>query len=245
MNPDMTKSPLLEISNASVCFQGMPVLHHASLCVLSHQVVAIVGPNGAGKTTLLKAVAGLISLEEGRITFDGMRIDGLNVSDIVRRGVVYVPEGMSVFPDLTVLENLEIGAYLNRGAIPERLEMVFGLFPELKEKRYAHARTLSGGQQRMVTLARGLMSGARLLLLDDPFLGLSPKIIMRFCETFRLLRRNGVTLFIAGQHVRRILNVADLAYLIEEGSVTLSGKGPDILVNSRFQQVLFGLEANP
>jgi len=153
---------------------------------------------------------------------------------------VYVPEGMSIFADMTVLENLEIGAYLCRHLIPERLEMVFALFPELREKKHSYASTLSGGQKRMVTLGRGLMSGAKLLLLDDPFLGLSPKIIKRFCDAFRTLRQSGVTLFIAGQHVRRILNVADMAFLLEDGNITLSGPGKEVFHNSHLQRTLFG-----
>lgn len=233
---------LLCLHHVSVLCGKKPILQDVSLRLRPEQIVAIVGPNGAGKTTILKAVGGLIRPLQGQIVFDGEHIESLRIRENVERGIIYVPEGMSVFPDMSVIENLEIGAYLNRAAIPERLEMIFDLFPELAKRKDSLAGILSGGQQRMVTLARGLMAGARLLLLDDPFLGLSPKIIKRFCETFRSLKKKGITLFIAGQHVRRLLNVADLAFLIEDGTITLSGTGPEILHNTHLQQTLFGRE---
>ena len=236
------KLPLLAAQDLFVCYRDIPVLKEVTVTIWPLQIVAIVGPNGSGKTTLLKAIAGLLQTKKGEILFKGERIESLSLWDIVQRGLVYVPEGMSVFPDMSVIENLEIGAYLNRRAIHQQMKVVFELFPELYEKRNAFAGVLSGGQQRMVTLGRGLMSGAQLLLLDDPFLGLSPKIIKRFCDTFRTLRKNGVTLFIAGQHVRRILNVADVAFLIEEGNITLTGSGSAILHDQHLQQILFGLD---
>jgi len=244
MKYDPKSDPLLILNDLSVSYDNMPVLEHICLTIWKGQIVAIVGPNGAGKTTVLKSIAGIIRPSRGQIILEGKRIESGSVWEQVHRGVVYVPEGMSVFPDMSVLENLEIGAYLNRRMIPQRLEMVFNLFPELIDKRAVRAGVLSGGEQRMVTLARGLMAGARLLLLDDPFLGLSPKIIRRFCEVFKLLRHNGVTQFIAGQHVRRILNVADIAFLIEDGNITLSGPGPEVLQNSHLQRILFGLDTD-
>lgn len=234
---------ILAVTEMAVSFNGRPILHQVSLRVKPQQIVALVGPNGAGKTTILKAIGGLIRIKHGRVRFADEEIADRDVSAIVARGMVYVPEGMSVFADMSVLENLEVGAYLDRRKIPQKLEQVFCLFPELKSKRQTPAGALSGGEQRMVTLGRGLMAGARLLLLDDPFLGLSPKIIRRFCDTFKKLRRSGMTLVIAGQHVRRILNVADQAYLVEDGTITLTGPGPEILRHHHLQQILFGAEA--
>lgn len=231
---------LLSVEHLFVAFNERPILEDVSLNIWSDQIVSIVGPNGAGKTTILKAVGGLIRPVRGRILFEGEQIESLSVREIVQRGVVYVPEGMSVFPQMTVLENLEVGAYLNRSKLPEKLEAIFKLFPELRKKRKAAAGTLSGGQKRMVVLARGLMAGARLLLLDDPFLGLSPGMVAQFCEAFRSLRNNGVTLFIAGQHVRRILSVANTAFLVEDGNITLSGSGSEMFHNHHLQQILFG-----
>jgi branched-chain amino acid transport system ATP-binding protein len=234
--------PHLAIVDLSVSLHTSPILTAVSLAVHKQQIVAIVGPNGAGKTTLLKTVAGLIPAVGGRICLAGESIRGLDVWEIVRRGLVYVPEGFKVFPQMSVLENLEVGAYLHRSRLAEQLETVYRLFPELRERAKASAGILSGGQQRMVTLARGLMSGADVLLLDDPFLGLSPKLVKRFCAVFRMLRKKGMTLVIAGQHVRRILNVADLAYLLEDGHVTLSGPGPDVLHNPHLRASLLGAE---
>lgn len=242
MNSEDSGTAILTVENLDVSVNGRPILHDVSLKVWPHQIVAVVGPNGAGKTTILKAIGGLIRGSRGKILFDGRPITSWDVSEVVRSGMVYVPEGMSVFSEMSVLENLEVGAYLDRNKIPDKLQQIFCLFPELRNKKGVNAGALSGGEQRMVTLGRGLMAGARLLLLDDPFLGLSPKIVRRFCDTFRKLRRSGMTLVIAGQHVRRILNVADLAYLVEDGTVTLSGPGPEILHNHHLQQILFGAE---
>jgi len=236
--------PLLTVCDLSVCYKDIPVLQGVSLTVWPRQIIAIVGPNGSGKTTLFKAIAGLLPIKTGRILFKGETINSLPLWEVVQRGLVYVPEGMSVFRDMTVMENLEIGAYLNRADMTERLHQVFELFPELYDKKETFAGVLSGGQQRMVTLGRGLMSGAQFLLLDDPFLGLSPKVIKRFCDAFRTLRKKGVTLFIAGQHVRRILNVADVAFLIEGGGITLTGSGSEVLHNHHLQQILFGVDTS-
>ncbi len=231
---------LLVVEDLAVRFADRPILHQISFGVAERQIAAVVGPNGAGKSTILKTICGLMAPVEGRILLAGEDITGRDVADVVAAGLVYVPEGMAVFAEMSVLENLEVGAYLRRREIAAKLEQVFCLFPELRDKRSTPAGALSGGEQRMVTLGRGLMAGARLLLLDDPFLGLSPKIVRRFCNTFRKLRRSGMTLIIAGQHVRRILNVADWAFLIEDGTITLSGPGPEILCNFHLQQILFG-----
>lgn len=245
MVPELQSEPQLIVEGISVVFSGSSVLRDVSLALRPCEIAALVGPNGAGKSTLFKTIGGLIPARKGRIVFEGEEILGLTVSERVHRGIVYVPEGMKVFPEMSVCENLEIGAYLSRGSIPERMALVLALFPELGERLQSRAGALSGGQQRMVTLGRGLMSGARLLLLDDPFLGLSPLIVKRFCDAFRDIRKSGVTLFIAGQHVRRILNVADLAYLIEDGLITLSGPGTEIFQNPHLRRILFGLAPNP
>ena len=234
--------PYLVIENLRAAYNHQQILQGVSLQVWRQQVVAVVGPNGAGKTTILKAVGGLLRPVQGRILVAGEDVAGLPVWDVVARGVVYVPEGTNVFPDMSVLENLEIGGYLNRARIPEQLKFVYSLFPELAVKQKKLASHLSGGQQRMVVLARGLMAGAQILLLDDPFLGLSPKYVKIFCDVFRKLRRQGMTLLISGQHVRRILNVADLAFLIEGGKITLTGSGPELLRNHHLQHTLFGME---
>jgi branched-chain amino acid transport system ATP-binding protein len=236
-------APLLAIRNLDVSFGEVRALSHVNLTICSGQIVSIVGPNGAGKSTLMKAVSGLLRPTAGEITLRGEPIQGLAPYEVVRRGLVYVPEGMKVFPVMSVLENLEVGAYAARDRKGEQLSFVFELFPLLAEKRSHMAGTLSGGQKRMLTIARGLMSGARVLLLDDPFLGLAPKDVSRLCRTLKDLRSRGITLFLAGQHVRRILRVASRAYLLEEGRITLSGTGDQLLGHPHLQESLFGIVA--
>ncbi|MDI6855065.1 MAG: ABC transporter ATP-binding protein [Deltaproteobacteria bacterium] len=231
--------PLLAVDGLTVSFDRVPVLTGMSLEVFEGQIAALVGPDGAGKTTLLNTISGLIRPDQGRILFLGEPLENLPVWEIVRRGVVYVPEQSGIFARMSVLENLEIGAYHNREQLKPRLAEVFQVFPELKELRHTPAGVLSGGQQRLVALGRGLMAGARLLLLDDPFLGLSPRLVRRLCDTFRQLIARGMTLLVASQYAHRILQVADSAYLVEEGRITLSGAGPEILRDQHLHQVLF------
>lgn len=232
-------APLLAAEEVTVAFDRVPVLQGISLAVYERQIAALVGPDGAGKTTLLNIISGLLRPASGRIRFAGEPLENLPPWEIVRRGVVYVPEGANVFSGMTVLENLEVGAYLNRRRLRERLAEVWEIFPELQEFRRTPAGVLSGGQQRLVALGRGLMSGARLLLLDDPFLGLSPRLVRRFCEAFRGLISRGLTLLIASQYAHRILRVADQAYLLEDGRITLSGPGREILKDQHLHQVLY------
>ena len=163
--------------------------------------------------------------------------------EVVRRGLVYVSEGMNVFPFMSVLENLEVGAYIAREKKKDRLSLVFEIFPVLADKLRQMAGTLSGGQKRMLTIARGLMSDPDLLLLDDPFLGLAPKDVNRLCDTLKQIRRYGITLFLAGQHVRRILRVATKAFLVEEGRITLAGTGEQLLGHPHLRETLFGIVA--
>jgi len=235
--------PLLAIRNLSYFYGDTQALFRVNLTVCEGQIVSVVGPNGSGKTTLMKAVVGLLRPVQGEISYQGERIHQLAVHQVVRRGLAYVPEGMKTFPLMSVMENLEVGAYISRKQKAARLDFVFNLFPVLADKQLQLATTLSGGQKRMLTLARGIMSGARFLILDDPFLGLAPKDINRLCHTLRQIRSHGFTLFMAGQHVRRILSVATRAYLIEEGKITLSGSGDQLRDHPHLQESLFGIIA--
>jgi branched-chain amino acid transport system ATP-binding protein len=239
MPADATSPPLLAVQHLSVSQQGAPVLTDLNFTCPPDQIVAIVGIEGAGKTTLLKAIGGLQRPLAGRIFFAGEPIEALPAWEIVRRGVVYVPEGMRIFPGMTVLENLEVGAYLVRQHLQTSLDRVCHIFPELKDRLRAPAGVLSGGQQRMVTLGRGLMSAPRLLMLDEPFMGLSPKLVQRFCNSFRELRQSGVTLLISGQLMQRVLNVAEKAYVLEKGRITFSGTGPHLLEDPHLQEIIF------
>jgi branched-chain amino acid transport system ATP-binding protein len=238
-----TEEPLLAIRNLNYFYGDVQALFRVNLTVCTGQIVSLVGPNGSGKTTIMKAVAGLLRPVHGEIRYENESIQALPVHEVVRRGLVYVPEGMKTFPLMSVLENLEVGAYSSREQKAQRLDFVFTIFPVLAEKQRQLAQTLSGGQKRMLTLARGLMGGARLLLLDDPFLGLAPKDVSRLCNTLRQIRRHGFTLFMAGQHVRRILSVATRAYLVEEGRITLSGTGDQLRDHPHLQESLYGIVA--
>jgi branched-chain amino acid transport system ATP-binding protein len=237
------EKPLLCIRNLSYFYGDIQALTRVNLTVCRGQIASIVGPNGSGKTTLLKAVVGLLRPVRGEISYAGETIQEFPVHQVVRKGLVYVPEGMKTFPLMSVVENLEVGAYASRQQKARRFDLVYDLFPVLADKRWQLAKTLSGGQKRMLTLARGIMSGGRLLMLDDPFLGLSPKDTNRLCTTLRQIRRHGITLFMAGQHVRRILSVATRAYLIEEGKITLSGTGDQLRDHPHLQESLFGIVA--
>lgn len=230
--------PLLAVQDLSVSLQGKRVLADVSFTCFPHQIVAIVGIEGAGKTTLLQALGGLQRPVTGSIRFAGEAVEALPAWEMVRRGVIYVPEGMRVFPSMTVLENLEVGAYLVRPQLKDSLDRVCRIFPELEDRLQAPAGILSGGQQRMVTLARGLMSAPRFLMLDEPFMGLSPKLVKRFCNSFRELRQAGVTLLISGQLIPRVLHVAEKAYILEKGRITHSGTGPELLEDPHLQQIM-------
>jgi len=236
-----TLKPLMKVCNLDVYYRDIRVVKQVNLTVCAGQIVSIVGPNGSGKTTVMKAIAGILRPIQGVITYQHEPIQTLPVHEVVRRGLVYVPEGMNVFPFMSVLENLEVGAYIARKKKNDRLSFVFEIFPVLADKRRKMAGTLSGGQKRMLTIARGLMSDPRLLMLDDPFLGLAPKEVTRLCNTLKIIRGHGITLFLAGQHVRRILRVATKAFLIEDGKITLVGTGEQLLGHPHFREILFGL----
>ena len=236
-----TLKPLMKVCNLNVYYKGIQVLQQVNLTVCAGQIVSIVGPNGSGKTTVMKAIAGILRPVQGVITYQHEPIQTLPAHEVVRRGLVYVSEGMNVFPLMSVLENLEVGAYVARKKKNDLMSFVFEIFPVLAEKRRKMAGTLSGGQKRMLTIARGLMSNPRLLLLDDPFLGLAPKDVNRLCNTLKIIRGHGITLFLAGQHVRRILRVATKAFLSENGKITLVGTGEQLLGHPHFREILFGL----
>jgi len=239
MNLNASSLPLLEIQHLGIAYRGSAILADINLTVHPHQITAIVGADGAGKTVLLKTLSGLERKISGKIFFEGEAIETLPAWEVVKRGLVYVPEGMRVFPQMSVLENLEVGAYCHRQGMAARLELVFRVFPEVRDLVQQPAGLLSGGQQRMVTLGRGIMAEPRLLLLDEPFMGLSPKLVTRFCHSFRDLARTGITLLISGQHIRRVLKIAEKAYILEDGRIIRSGTGVDLLQDRHLQEILF------
>lgn len=228
--------------NINVYYDGIHAVKDVSLNVAKGEIVAIVGPNGSGKTTIMKAIQGLLHPRSGEIIFLGQRIEALPPHEIVELGITYVPEGRKIFPYMTVRENLEVAAYI-RNARANReatLELVYSLFPMLKKRESELGMNLSGGEQRMLALGRGLMTGSRLLLLDDPFMGLAPKIISCTCDIIRAISSRGITILIVGQHVKQILNLAKRAYLVELGRITLEGKGEELMMNEHVKKILLG-----
>ncbi len=234
---------LLSVEGVEAGYDDVRVLHGCSLKVRAGEFIALVGPNGAGKSTLLKAITGLLPVRAGAIRLDGERIDGLPPYAIAGRGVAMIPEGRRLFAPLSVRENLELGAFLSRAHAKkeETLRLIFRLFPVLREKALAPAGVLSGGEQQMLALARGIMARPRLLCLDDPFLGLARPTINSFCKAIAEITAEGMTILAAGQHVRRLLQLAHRAYLLEEGHVVLSGPGSALLHDERLRRSLIEL----
>ena len=224
---------MLEVEGVHAAYGDVGVLRDVSLRIGAGEIVSVVGANGAGKTTLLRTIAGLLRPTAGRVVLDGERLDRLPTSRIVERGVVRVPEGRRIFPGMTVRENLELGAFLSRARRRRAasLDHVLGLFPILRERTGQLAGTLSGGEQQMLAIGRALMSLPRLLMLDEPSLGLAPLIVRSIFATIGELRAEGVTILLVEQNAKQALQLADRAYVLETGSVVL--EGTDLLADER------------
>jgi branched-chain amino acid transport system ATP-binding protein len=233
---------LLSIENVSAGYRGHDVLRGLSLTVEEGSLVAIVGPNGHGKTSLLRAIAGLLPPSAGTIRLGERRLDRLRPDEIVAAGIVQVPQGDLLFSEMTVLENLQMGAYLPAAAArtTERLEDVFALFPKLKERRHQVASTLSGGERRMVGIGRGLMADARLLMLDEPSLGLAPIIIDQIYDVIAALRRSGRTILLVEESATRVADKADRIHLLDHGEFVWSGAGPDLMARPEILATYLG-----
>jgi len=236
-------APILEIKNIKVRYSGLPVLQGLSLSVNSGETVCVVGANGAGKSTLLRAIMGTQRAFEGQILFSGREIQRLRTEEIVRLGIVYVPEEKMLFRPLAVEENLLLGAYILADAhrIQENLGFVYTLFPRLKERRLQPASTLSGGEQQMVAIGRGLMSRPQILMLDEPSLGLAPKLVDEVLDTVRRLKAEGMTILLVEQNVREALDLADRGYVIQTGRMVGEGSGKDLLASDKFRQAFLGI----
>ena len=233
---------LLEVREASVSYQMVRALHRISMDVPAGGIVTIIGANGAGKTTALRAVSGLAPLSEGEIVFDGERISGLAPDRIAARGIGHVPEGRRVFPDLTVEENLSTGAFLRRDASGVRsdFEAVYSRFPRLAERRRQYARTLSGGEQQMLAIGRALMLRPRMLLLDEPSMGLAPVIVEEIARIVRDISGTGVPVLLVEQNAEMALELADYAYVLETGSIVLSGVADELHGNDHVRRAYLG-----
>ena len=235
---------LLELRGVSSGYGRTRILQRVSLTVAGGEIVALIGANGAGKTTLLNTVMGLVELNEGEIAFDGQPIGRRPTPHIVRAGLAQVPERRQLFGAMTVEENLRLGAYTRSdGGTASALEAQFEEFPILRERRYQSAATLSGGEQQMVAIARAMMSRPRLLLLDEPSLGLAPLIVARIMEQITALRRAGGTVLVVEQNARAALAIADRGYVLENGRVVLEGTAADLLGNPAVQDAYLGGES--
>jgi branched-chain amino acid transport system ATP-binding protein len=237
--------PILKVRNVESFYGPIMAIRGVSLDVHDGQIVSILGANGAGKTTLLKTISGVMDPEKGKIIFDGQEIQGLEPHKIVNAGIVHVPEGREVFPLLTVDENLKLGAYTDRDKVraARNRDLVFSYFPILKDRRTQEAGTLSGGQQQMLAIGRGLMGNPRIMLLDEPSLGLSPLLVQ---EIFAILKRlndeQGVTMMLVEQNAQAALELADHGYVMEVGRIVMDGAASDLLKSEDIQNFYLGVQ---
>ena len=235
-------APVLAVKDLVVHYGAIQALSGVSLEVGEGQVVALIGANGAGKTTTLRAVSRLVRPTSGTVTFHGEEITGLRSHEIAARGLAHAPEGRGIFLNLTVQENLDLGAYLrrDRGGIAEDLDRSFALFPILKERRSQVGGTLSGGEQQMLAVARALMGRPRLLLLDEPSLGLAPQVVERIFEVLREVNRGGVAMLLVEQNAHKALQIAHHAYVLETGAVAMQGTGRELLASPEVRKAYLG-----
>ncbi|HTD35933.1 MAG TPA: ABC transporter ATP-binding protein [Candidatus Limnocylindrales bacterium] len=238
-------APLLDVTNLAVAYDGMRALQEVSLTADAGSIVALVGANGAGKTSLLRAISGLVRAERGTIRFGGVDITRMPAHRIVRLGIAHVPEGRRVFASATVRDNLLLGAYVDRDAAHRsaRLEAAFAAFPILRERLEQRASTLSGGEQQMLAIARGTMSGPRLLMLDEPSLGIAPKLIPQIYAGVKAIAAGGTTVLLVEQNVREALRAADTGYVLQTGRVVLHGPARDLIGDPLVQEAFLGISA--
>ena len=219
---------MLELENISAAYGNVRALENVSLTVAHGQVVCLLGANGAGKTTTLNCISGVVPLSGGRIRFDGEIVSGLSIDKIVARGIVQVPEGREIFPELSVLDNLSLGAWLYRRGPRDQLDRVYDYFPRLRERAQQHAGTLSGGEQQMLMIGRALMARPKLLLLDEPSLGLSPILIEQVFAILARIHADGIPILLVEQNARVALAASHAGHVLENGEIRLSGKASDL-----------------
>ena len=217
------------------------VLHDVTIEAHPGEAIAVIGPNGAGKTTLLKAIAGMIRPARGAVRYEDRYLTGLRAYQVARLGLVYVPAERELFPTMTVLENLELGAYRNVRAAQLQLGYVFGLFPRLKERRHQLAGTLSGGEQQMLAVSRALMGGPKVLMLDEPSTGLAPKVVAELYRNLSQLKAAGLTLIVTEQQVALALSLTDRAYVLEQGAIRMSGRSAELAGNPQIRKAYLGI----
>ncbi len=238
----MTEGPLLKLTGVSTCYGAIPILQDIDIEIQPGEIVCLLGGNASGKSTTLKTILGLVRPAQGTVEFAGERIDGLPTGHIVARGISIVPENRRIFPDMSVLENLEMGAYLrrDRGALAEDMERVFGLFPRLKERLRQAGGTLSGGEQQMLAMGRALMSRPRLLLMDEPSMGLAPVLVERSFELIQQINRQGTTIFMVEQNANMALSIAHRGYVLQTGRIVLTDSAANLLANEMMRSAYLG-----
>ena len=234
---------MLEIVKIESGYSSQSIIKGISLEVPKSKLVTIIGPNGHGKTTLLRSISGVIRLQSGEINFEGKRIDNLRVDEIVDKGIVHIPQGDMLFPEMNVKDNLLMGAYLvrNQPELKKRITQVLELFPQLGERENQIASTLSGGERRMLAIGRGLMTGAKILLIDEPSLGLAPVVIEDIFKILKELNNQGQTILLVEENVSRVINVSDHIYLIDDGLIAWQGTGEELSSESNIMEVYLGV----
>ena len=233
---------MLKVNDLVVSYGGIEALKGISLEVPEGKIVTLIGANGAGKSTLLRSIIGLVKPDSGSITYGEKQLIGLNSQQIVENGITLVPEGRRVFPNLTVLENLQIGAYLrkDKDGIEKDIRWIYDLFPRLEERSWQMAGTLSGGEQQMLAVGRALMSRPKVLMMDEPSLGLAPLIIKDIFNIIQEINRQGMTILLIEQNANMALKIADIAYVLETGRITMTGSGRELLENPEIKAAYLG-----
>ena len=231
---------MLKIDDLRVNYGGIEAVKGITLAVPEREIVTLIGANGAGKSTTLRAIAGLVKPASGRIHLQAEDITGLSPDKIVSKGITLVPEGRRVFPDLTVLENLKIGAYLRKDNLEDDIKWVYDLFPRLKERSWQAAGTLSGGEQQMLAVGRALMARPKLMMMDEPSLGLAPLVVKDIFAIIRRLKDEGMTILLIEQNANTALRCADYAYVLQTGSITMQGTGEQLLADPRVREAYLG-----
>ena len=234
---------MMDLQNVSAGYGELQILYDVSLNVQLGEIVALVGANGAGKSTLINTITGMLPISSGQILFDDIPMRNVRAHTVIRHGISLVPEGRRLFPYMTVLENLEVGAYIekNGNVINENLQWVFSIFPKLKERRKQLAGTFSGGEQQMLTIGRALMTRPKFLILDEPSLGLAPMIVNEVFDVIQLLLKEGVTILLVEQNVRRCLEIANRAYVLEHGRIVMGGKSKELLEDEKVKKAYLGI----
>jgi branched-chain amino acid transport system ATP-binding protein len=234
---------MLNVESLSAAYGMVQILWDVSFKIDEGEIVSIIGPNGAGKTTLVRTIAGLLSAKKGTIQFKGENIEKLPPYEIVKKGVTLIPEGREIFPRMTIEENLQLGAYTikDQKIIKETKQKILELFPVLKKKEKALAQTLSGGEQQMLVIGRGLMSNPKLLILDEPSLGLAPIMVEKVLDTVERINEDGMTILLVEQNIRDSLNISNRGYVLEDGKIIIEGEGRELLNNPHIREVYLGL----